>query len=166
MSLFDTSGQESDLFLTLNNDILRLVKVLDSVPEIRKLLEYIDTDPLDQPDVKESLIDKSIWRTPLLPLDPKVYRGSYIQVNMIQEDLSGYANSETTLAIDVWVPPEQWLIDNGLRPLILCSYIDKAMRTKFRQTAGVKYRLSQVIHVKLSDRLLGFRMVYETILEN
>ena len=40
------------------------------------------------------------------------------------------------------------------------------MRTKFVQTSGVKYRLDQVINAKLSDRLIGFRMVYETILEN
>lgn len=166
-TLFSTKNQESDLFLTLNNDILRIVKILDTVPEIRKLLSYIDTDPLDQEDIEKSLIDEAIWRTPLLPMEPKVYRGSHIQVALLSEDmLGGYNNAQTMIAIDVWTPPEQWLIDNGLRPYWICHYIDRAMRLKYNQTAGVKYRLVQVIDAKLSDRLLGFRMVYETVLEH
>ena len=168
MSVFSDVNQEAGLFLSLNNDINRIVHVLDSVPEIRKLLYYIDRNPLQQKDVEFTLVDKTIWRTPLIPLHNETdVDASYISVALLTEELEQTnRNSSTTLAIDVWTPPEQWIIDDGLRPFVLCHYIDRAMRLKFNQTSGVKYRLSQVINAKLSDRLIGFRMVYETILEN
>lgn len=168
MSVFNTENQESNLFLSLNNDINRIVHALDSVQEIRQLLYYIENDPLQQPEVKMSLVDKTIWRTPLIPLHNETdIDASYISVNLLMDDLtSGDNSSETTIAIDVWSPPEQWIINDGLRPFLICYYVDKVMRTKLRQTSGVKYRLQQVINAKLSDRLIGFRLVYETILEN
>ena len=168
MGVFSDINQEAGLFLSLNNDINRIVHVLDSVPEIRKLFYYIDRDPLQQKDFDFSLVDKTIWRTPLIPFHNETdVDASYISVGLLSDEFDGaYRNSSSTLAIDVWTPPEQWIIDDGLRPFLLCHYIDRAMRLKFIQTSGVKYRLSQVINVKLSDRLIGFRMVYETILEN
>lgn len=168
MGSFSTKNQEAGLFLSLNNDIARMAQVLDSVPEIRKLLYYREKDPLQQDEVKMSLVDKTIWRTPLVPLHNETDKDtSYISINLLMEDIGQERNNaQTTIAIDVWTPPEQWLINDGLRPLIICDYIDKTMRTKFVQTSGVKYRLDQIINSKLSDRLLGFRMVYETILEN
>lgn len=168
MGVFSDINQEAGLFLSLNNDINRIVHTLDSVPEIKKLLYYIDRDPLQQKDLDFSLVDKTIWRTPLIPLHNETdVDASYISVSLLSDELDGdYRNSSSTIAIDVWTPPEQWIINDGLRPYLICHYIEKTMRTKFMQTSGVKYRLSQVINVKLSDRLIGFRMVYETILEN
>ena len=168
MSAFSSKSKEASLFLSLNNDITKLASVLDSIPEIRKLLYYIDKNALEQPEVKISLVDKTIWRTPLVPLHNETdIDASYIAINLLMEDIGQERNNAlTTLAIDVWTPPEQWIINDGLRPLIICDYIDKAMRTKFVQTSGVKYRLERIINAKLSDRLIGFRMVYETILEN
>lgn len=168
MSVFSSKNQEAGLFLSLNNDINRIVHLLDSIPEIKKLLYYIDKDPLQQPEVKTSLVDKTIWRTPLIPLHNETdIDASYLSVNLLIEDLGeGLNNSNTTIAIDVWTPPEQWIINDGLRPYLLGHYIEKTMKTKFNQTSGVKYRLVQIINAKLSDRLVGFRMVYETVLEN
>ena len=168
MSVFSTRNQEAGLFTSLNNDIARIAKVLDADQDIRKLLYYIEKDPLSQKDVEISLIDKTIWRAPLIPLHNETDKdASYISINLLVQDIGENINvGETTLAIDVWTPPEQWIIDDGLRPLIICDYIDKAMRTSFIQTSGVKYRLRQVINGKLSDRLMGYRLVYETILEN
>lgn len=168
MTAFSTVNQEAGLFLSLNNDITKLAHTLDSVPEIRKLLYYIEKDPLQKEDVKTSLVDKTIWRTPLIPLHNETdIDASYISINLLMEDIGMERNkAQTTIAIDVWSPPEQWIINDGLRPLVICDYIDKVMRYKFIQTSGVKYRLDRIINAKLSDRLLGFRMVYETILEN
>lgn len=168
MTAFSTANQEASLFTSFNNDIVRLAQLFDSIPEIRKLIYYIEEDPLKQKEVKESLIDKTIWRVPLLPLHNETDKdASYISINLLVGDLDGNRNyADTTIAIDVWTPPEQWIINGGLRPLVICDYIDKAIRTKFNQTSGVKYRLSRVINAKLNDRLLGYRMVYETIFEN
>lgn len=168
MSVFNTNNQESDLFFSLNNDINKIAHVLDSVPEIRKLLYYIEKDPLQKEEVKETLVDKTIWRTPLIPMHNETDKdGSYISIALLMNSLeTSYTNSDTTIAIDVWTPPEQWIINDGLRPLIICSYIEKAMKTRFVQTAGVKYRLSSIINAKLSDRLIGYRLIYETIYEN
>lgn len=119
-------------------------------------------------EAEANLIDKLICRTPMIPSrDNSREMGSYITINLLEDDLSaGRNSSQTTVSIDVWTPPQQWIIDNGLRPYLLCSYVDKVMTNIFRQDNGVKYRLVQVINVKLSDDLLGFRLVYETILEN
>ena len=119
-------------------------------------------------EAEANLIDKLICRTPMIPSrDNSREMGSYITINLLEDDLSAGKNfSQATVAIDVWTAPQQWIIDNGLRPYLLCSYVDKVMTNIFRQDNGVKYRLVQVINVKLSDDLLGFRLVYETILEN
>lgn len=117
---------------------------------------------------KTDLVDKLICRTPMIPSrDNSREMGSYISINMLEDDLTaGKNSSQTTIAIDTWTPPSQWVIDDGLRPYLLCSYIDKVMTNTFRQENGVKYRLVQVINAKLSDDLLGFRMVYESVLED
>lgn len=66
--IFSTKNQEASLFLSLNNDITRIANTLDNDAKIRKLLYYIDRDPLEKEDVSISLVDKTIWRTPLIPL--------------------------------------------------------------------------------------------------
>lgn len=166
--IFSTKNQEASLFLSLNNDITRIANTLDNDAKIRKLLYYIDRDPLEKEDVSISLVDKTIWRTPLIPLHNETdVDASYISINLLMEDLEdGRNQAKTTIAIDVWTPPEQWIINAGLRPLIICDQIDRVMTTQFVQTSGVKYRLDQVIYSKLADRLMGFRMVYAKILEN
>jgi hypothetical protein len=167
MSSFSTKNQEASLFLSLNNDITKIAYTLDSIPEIRKLIYHIEKDPLQQKEVKTSLVDKTIWRTPLVPLHNETdIDASYISINLLMEDVgTNKNNAQTTIAIDVWTPPEQWIINDGLRPLVICDYVDKVMKN-FNQTSGVRYRLDRIINAKLSDRLLGYRMVYETILEN
>lgn len=167
MTAFSTKNQEASLFLSLNNDITKIAYTLDSIPEIRKLIYHIEKDPLQQAEVKTSLVDKTIWRTPLVPLHNETdIDASYISVNLLMEDVgTNKNNAQTTIAIDVWTPPEQWIINDGLRPLVICDYVDKVMKN-FNQTSGVRYRLDRIINAKLSDRLLGYRMVYETILEN
>lgn len=167
MTAFSTKNQEASLFLSLNNDITKIAYTLDSIPEIRKLIYHIEKDPLQQAEVRTSLVDKTIWRIPLVPLHNETdIDASYISVNLLMEDVgTNKNNAQTTIAIDVWTPPEQWIINDGLRPLVICDYVDKVMKN-FNQTSGVRYRLDRIINAKLSDRLLGYRMVYETILEN
>lgn len=130
--------------------------------------EDIVDDEAREIEAKTQLQDSLICRTPMIPSrDNSREMGSYITVNLLENDLSlGKNNSYTTIAIDTWTPPSQWVIDDGLRPYVLCSYINKVMTKTFRQNDGVKYRLTQVINAKLSDDLLGFRLVYEAIIEN
>lgn len=167
MQVFSTKMQEANLFLDLNNDIDRLVKVLDSVPEIRKLLYYIEKDALSKEKVKLSLIDRTIYRLPLVPLTNDTEKdASYIVITLLISDNTDEGNSAiTNIAIDILTPPDQWIINEGLRPLILGKYVNDAIRYQFNQTAGVKYRMDRIINIKLSDRLVGYRLVYESIHE-
>ncbi len=168
MTSFSTNNQEADLFLSLNNDITSIANVLNASQDIKKLIFYIEKDPLERDNVAENLVDKTIWRTPSIPLFNETEKdASYISIVLLMEEVGEERNAgETVVAIDVWTPPEQWIINDGIRPLVICHHIDKIMRTKYVQTSGVKYRLTKVINSQLSDRLIGFRMVYETILEH
>lgn len=144
--------------------------------------DYSNSTPIPFSNTDEDVVDNSaedyeeklhlsdilICRTPMIPSRESSKRmGSYITINLLEDDLSlGKNSSYTMIAIDTWTPPSQWIINDGLRSYVLCSYIQKAMNKAFRQNDGVKYRLTQVINAKLSDDLLGFRLVYEAIIEN
>lgn len=39
------------------------------------------------------------------------------------------------------------------------------MKFKVNQTDGVKYRLTDIINAQLSDVLLGYRMIYTTVID-
>ena len=72
----------------------------------------------------------------------------------------------TTLAIDIFTPGNQWIINDGIRPLIIAHEINNIMKYTVNQTDGVKYRLTDIINSQLSDVLLGYRMIYETIIDD
>ena len=56
-------------------------------------------------------------------------------------------------------------INEGIRPLQIAHVINNLMKFKVNQTDGVKYRLTDIINAQLSDVLLGYRMIYTTVID-
>lgn len=156
--------KETDSFLSVNNDIYRIITVFNNNQELKKLLVHTDDKPLQGKDVTKDLRDKQIGRTPLLPYDEE--EGSIIVVSLISGDMDMDSTTlNAVLAIDVFTPGNQWIINEGIRPLQLVHAINNLMKDNMKQTDGIKYRLTSIINSQLSDILLGYRMIYETIID-
>ena len=77
--------------------------------------------------------------------------------------------SETILAVlcvDVFTPGNQWIIAEGVRPLMIAHAVNNIMKYKVIQTGGVKYRLVDIINAQLSDTLLGYRLIYNAVIDD
>ena len=156
--------KETDSFLSVNNDIYRIITVLNKNQALKKLLIHTDEKPLQGDEVKKDLRDKQISRAPLLPYDEE--DGSLIVVTMIDSEMNLESNTMVTaLAIDVYTPGNQWIINEGVRPLQIAHAINNLMKDEMKQTDGVKYRLTSVINSQLSDILLGYRMIYIAVVD-
>lgn len=156
--------KETDSFLSVNNDIYRIITVFNKNQALKKLLIHTDTKPLQGDEVKKDLRDKQISRAPLLPYDEE--DGSLIVVTMIDSEMNLESNTMVTaLAIDVYTPGNQWIINEGVRPLQIAHAINNLMKDEMKQTDGVKYRLTSVINSQLSDILLGYRMIYIAVID-
>lgn len=156
--------KETDSFLSVNNDIYRIITVLNKNQDLKKLLIHTDNKPLQGAEVTKDLRDKQISRAPLLPYDEE--DGSLVVVTMISGDVEPQSTTMvTTLAIDVFTPGNQWIINEGVRPLQIAHAVNNLMKDEMKQTDGVKYRLTSIINSQLSDILLGYRMIYETVID-
>lgn len=156
--------KETDSFLSVNNDIYRIITVLNNCQALKKLLIYTDKKPLQREDITKDLRDKQIGRAPLLPYDEE--EGSIIVVTMISGDMDLKSTTMlATLAIDVFTPGNQWIINEGIRPLQIAHAINNLMKDEMKQTDGVKYRLTSIVNSQLSDILLGYRMIYEAVID-
>lgn len=163
--ILNKERKEVDTFLSVNNDIYRMVKILDKDESLKKLLVNTDNKPLQGSNVDKSLIDKQIARVALLPYDSE--EGSLINITMINGSLDHDTNTfNNTLAVDVFTPGNQWIINEGVRPLIIANTIDNIIKSKFNQTDGVKYRLIDVINAQLSDVLIGYRLIYIAVIDD
>lgn len=155
----------TDSFLDINNDIYRIITKYNEDQSIKRLLVNTTKKPLQGPNVDKDLRDKQIARVPLLPYNEE--EGSIITVTFIQGDME--KNGETmigTLAVDVFTPGNQWIIAEGIRPLMIAHAINNVMKYKVNQTGGVRYRLDSVINAQLSDVLLGYRMIYNVVIDD
>jgi hypothetical protein len=156
--------KETDSFLSINNDIYRIITVLNKNQDLKKLLVHTTEKPYQGTEVKKDLRDKQISRAPLLPYDEE--EGSLVIVTMINGDIVPRSNTmSATLAIDVFTPGNQWIINDGIRPLHIAHIIHNIMKDDMSQTDGVKYRLVTVMNSQLSDILLGYRMIFETVID-
>ena len=156
--------KETDSFLSVNNDIYRIITTFNNNQDLKKLLVHTNDKPLQGAEVKKDLRDKQIARTPLLPYDEE--EGSIIVVSMISGKIQAQANAmKTTLAIDVFTPGNQWVINEGIRPLQITHLINNLMKDEMKQTDGVKYRLSSIVNSQLSDVLIGYRMIFEAVID-
>lgn len=164
--ILNNNKNELDRFLDANNDIYRILTLLNGNQELKKLLVYTDKKPLENPkDVTKDLRDKQISRTPILPYNED--EGSIIVVSLIDGDIA--AKTQTlhgTLAIDVFTPGNQWIINEGIRPLQIVHIIDNLIYKDLKQTGGVRYRLTEIVTAQLSDVLLGYRMIFESVMDD
>lgn len=150
---------EAEKFLKVNNDIYRIMTVFNKDEALKKMLVNTGKNPLQDGKVDKDLRDKQIARCPLLPYDDE--DGSLIIITMIDSDMDFKGDSlYPTLAIDVYTPGNQWIINEGVRPLHLVHIIDNLMQFELTQTDGVRYRLTKIVTAQLSDILLGYRMLY------
>lgn len=159
-------AKEEGVLSVLNNDILRLMTALNNEQEIKRLLIYTDKSPLSrEADVEADLRDKLIGRIPLVPHneeDSSICVISLVRGDVESSSLTAYA----TLSVDVFTPGNQWLIDEGIRPLVLSDKIQKVVQTKMVQTGGIKYRFSSIVSAQLTDVLMGYRMLFEVVLDD
>lgn len=162
--ILNKNDKETDSLMSLNNDIYRIISIFNQDQDLKKLLIYTDSKPLYKKDTDKDLRDAQIGRAPLLPYDEE--EGSLVTVTLIQGDKDFESNALLgTIAIDVFTPGNQWIINDGIRPLLIANRIDNLMRYKVNQTDGVKYRLESIINSQLSDILVGYRMIYRTIID-
>ena len=164
--ILNKNVMETDSFLDVNNDIYRIMTVFNNCQELKKLLVYTDKKPLERKeDVTKDLRDTQIARVPVLPYDED--EGSIIVVSMVSADESPKTDVlHPTLAIDIFTPGNQWIINEGIRPLNIAHIISNLMKYQLTQTGGVKYRCTGVVNCQLSDILVGYRLLYETVIDD
>ena len=164
--ILNKNVMETDSFLDVNNDIYRILTVFNNCQELKKLLVYTDKKPLERKkDVDKDLRDTQIARVPLIPYDEN--EGSIIIVTLVSADEDTKSDIlHPTLAIDVFTPGNQWIINEGIRPLNIAHIISNLMKYDLVQTGGVKYRCTGIVNAQLSDILLGYRMLYEVVIDD
>ena len=164
--ILNKNVMETDSFLDVNNDIYRIITVFNNCQELKKLLVYTDKKPLERKEnVTKDLRDTQIARVPVLPYDED--EGSIIVVSMVSADESPKTDVlHPTLAIDIFTPGNQWIINEGIRPLNIAHIISNLMKYQLTQTGGVKYRCTGVVNCQLSDILVGYRLLYETVIDD
>lgn len=164
--ILNKNVQETDSFLDVNNDIYRIITLFNDCQELKKLLTITTKKPLEHAeDIKKDLRDKQIARSPLLPYDEE--EGSLVVVTLVgaeENDKSDTLNP--VLAIDIFTPGNQWIINEGIRPLQIAHVISNLMKHKLVQTGGVKYRCRELSSAQLSDILVGYRLLFETVIDD
>lgn len=164
--ILNKNVQETDSFLDVNNDIYRMITLFNDCQELKKLLTITTKKPLEHKgNIDKDLRDKQIARTPLLPYDDE--EGSLVIVTLVSADENAKTDTlNPTLAIDIFTPGNQWIINEGVRPLVIAHYINNIMLRDFNQTDGVKYRLTDIINAQLSDILIGYRLIYTAVIDD
>lgn len=163
--LLNKNIKEFDSFLDINNDIYRIVSELNKNQELKKLLKNTGMTPLKGPAVEMDLRGIQINSTPLIPDNEA--NGSICVVSVVKGDIDeGTDSINLILAIDVFTPGNQWIVDDGIRPLLIANQVDNIMKNNVNQTGGVKYRLTDFISAKLSDILIGYRLLYGVVIDD
>lgn len=165
MAILTKNVANTDSFLDINNDIFRIITALNKDVQLKQLLINTDFKPLQGEKIEKDLRDVQISRTPLLPFDEE--QGSLITVTFINGELDSKSETMgTTLAVDVFTPGNQWIIAEGIRPLMIAHAVNNIMKYEIKQTGGVKYRLTDVINAQLSDTLIGYRLIYVAVIDD
>lgn len=164
--ILNKNVQETDSFLDVNNDIYRIITLFNDSQELKKLLTVTTKKPLEsKTNITKDLRDKQIARTPLLPYDEE--EGSLVVVTLVSAEENAKTDTlNPTLAIDIFTPGNQWIINEGIRPLQIAHIISNLMKHKLTQTGGVKYRCTGLVNAQLSDILVGYRMLFEAVIDD
>ncbi len=150
---------ENEALLNINNDIYRIMIGLNKIDDFKRLLISTDYNTTIKQDLSIDLLDNTIVRIPLIPItDTSVCAITINQVAL--RDNTYY----TQLNIDIYTPNNQWIVKEGIRPLLLCSYVKNFMKT-FNQTMGVKYRLSAITNCSLGSDINGYRLTYNSVID-
>lgn len=164
--ILNKNDKETDSFLDINNDITRILKIMNENQELKKLLKITTKKPLQyKAEITEDFRDKQIARQPILPFDEN--EGSVITVTLISADEDMLTDTlMPSVAIDIFTPGNQWIINEGVRPLQIAHVVSNLMKHDMQQTGGVKYRCTAIVNAQLSDVLCGYRMIYEAIIDD
>lgn len=178
--IVNKNNVETDCFLDVNNDIYRLITLFNSDEALKRFLIYTDRRPLEDYEVVNrksleeygvksiadlDLRDKQICRVPVLPANEE--DGSLIVVTLISGEKIFEANSVVpTIAVDVFTPANQWIINEGIRPLQIAHVINNLVQNQLSQTGGVKYCLTGFVNAQLSDVLLGYRLLFDSVVDD
>ena len=88
-------------------------------------------------------------------------------VTLVSADESSKTDTlNPTIAIDIFTPGNQWIINEGIRPLQIAHVISNLMKHKLVQTGGVKYRCTGLVNAQLSDILIGYRLLFEAVIDD
>lgn len=163
--ILNKNVMETDSFLDVNNDIYRIITAFNKSQALKKLLVHTDKKPLEREDVEADLRDKQISRVPLVPYDEE--EGSIVVVSLISADEDPKSDVlHPNLAVDVFTPGNQWIINEGIRPLQIAHVISNIMKYDLVQTGGVKYRCTGLVNCQLSDILIGYRLIFEAVIDD
>lgn len=157
--IISNNKKENEMLLNINNDIYRIVKRLNDNDDFKKLLICTDFNTGNEKDLSIDLIDKIIVRTPLVPNTNT--STCAITINQVIPKTNSYY---LQFNIDIYTPLNQWLVKDGVRPLLLCSCVDNVIK-ELNQTNGVKYRLQHISNCSLGDDTKGYRLTYHTIID-
>lgn len=164
--ILNKNNKETDSFLDINNDISRILKIMNESQELKKLLKITTKKPLEhKAEIKEDFRDKQIGRQPILSFDEN--EGSLIVVSLITatEDMKADI-MKSRLSIDIFTPGNQWIINEGIRPLHIAHVVSNLMKNELQQTGGVRYRCTAIVNAQLSDVLSGYSMIYEAVIDD
>lgn len=164
--ILNKNVMETDSFLDINNDIYRMITVFNDCQELKKLLVYTDKKPLEKKKaVTQDLRDKQISRVPVLSYDEE--EGSMVVVTLVSAAESNKTDTlSPVIAVDIFTPGNQWIINEGIRPLQIAHVVSNLIKYNFVQTGGVKYRCTDLVNAQLSDILVGYRMIFETVIDD
>lgn len=164
--ILNKNDKETDSFLDINNDITRIIKVMNECQDLKKLLKITTKKPLEhKTEIKEDFRDKQIGRQPILPFDEN--EGSIIVVTLVSAEENITTDTlHPCLAIDIFTPGNQWIINEGVRPLQIAHIVSNLMKHELKQTGGVRYRCTTIVNAQLTDILCGYRMIYEAVIDD
>ena len=157
--IISNNKKENEMLLNINNDIYRIVKGLNEIEDFKRLLICTDYNTSNEKDLSIDLIDKIIVRTPLVP-----NTDTSTCVVTLNQAIPKRDTYYIELNIDIYTPFNQWLVKEGVRPMLLCNCVKNFMRG-LTQTNGVRYRLKGVSNCSIGSDLKGYRLLYHTIID-
>jgi len=141
--------------------------VLDEIfndQDLCKFLYYNQPNPLDQNTITDttSLLLQNIFPMPKDP-DAKEEKKSYLNIYFYNakpfENNSGF--KKTYLCFDIICHLDIWMINDGLRPIKICSKIDRIFNNKyFKDLSLSKIFFADWRCNKYSDYFYGYNLVY------
>lgn len=158
-------AQTQRRFEVMGEDIFKIVDRIMKDQDLLKLLKYMDSDPLNHPDLTQDEIDemlhKNIMITPKIPDDDRDLNNYLIilldnyAVDSINQDFK-----VTEIRFDVLCPMDKWIINQrSLRPYLIMNRIDQNFNEK--KLAGIgNLAFESANRLVVSTELAGYSLIY------